>query len=513
MKIQNKKGIIISYVLVFGTVFLILLGGLLGFILFQHRESLRKTAWNDSLHIAEAGVNYYRWYLNHFEENPDIQDGNSWCCKVEEIEYSQDAPQCQEGGFSICGPYKHSYLDPQTNTTTGEFILKIEAKKTCDEILGVYINSEGSTKEFPDIKRRVEAKFAATSIADYGSIIDEAVWRAGDERTYGKFHTNKGMRMDATNNSLVTTAAANWECTYSYDCQAGSCPEGCVDNPNGNCDCNGICGSGEPKDLWDYPIPPFDFAGITSDLAKMKNLAQDKGKYYPHSNTLNPNGQGYRLILKGDGTYEIKIVTGISGIPWAYDMKEENWITSNEVITSEVSYQSTSTPPCCGLIFVEDNLWIEGTTTGKITVASANLINPAIDTTVFIKGNLDYTTLDGSDSLALIAEENVLITRGCQGSASEIILRGVFVAQKGYFGRRGYAVGPSAERIRNRLINYGTIVSYIRGEVTYLWWGDGIFSGFNEWKVYFDAKLSRDPPPLLPYVSKELELISWEEIQ
>ncbi len=59
------KGIIITYVLVFGAIFLLLLSGLLGFVLLQLRQSNQQVAWNEALHLAEAGANYYRWCLNH----------------------------------------------------------------------------------------------------------------------------------------------------------------------------------------------------------------------------------------------------------------------------------------------------------------------------------------------------------------------------------------------------------------------------------------------------------------
>ena len=69
-------------VVVFGAVFLTLLGGLFGFILTQHRSSLRKAALESSFEIAEAGMNYYRWCLNHdLAENclgeKDYFDGSS----------------------------------------------------------------------------------------------------------------------------------------------------------------------------------------------------------------------------------------------------------------------------------------------------------------------------------------------------------------------------------------------------------------------------------------------------
>ena len=526
--IQKDKGAIITLVLVFGAIFLMLIAGLFGFILLQHRQSIIKADWNNALHIAEAGVNYYRWLLNHNieSENPDIQDGEIWCCKAEGVEYGQSAPECRDGDFIVCGVcdgepcYEHDYYNPQ-GELTGKFILEIRAKKICGKILGVYVNSYGSTEKYPDLKRKVEVKYASTSIAEFGSIIDEAVWRAEEEATSGKFHTNKGIRMDAANNSLVTSAVSEWECDSSFACHSGSCPDGCVDKGS-NCQCDGVCGAGSPKDLWRFPAPPFDFTAITQDLDGIKTLAQNmtEGKgYYPPSVDLNPNGKGYHIIFNGDGTFNIKIVTGVNGIWPAYDLKEKDWITSFEEIQSEDFLVQNVQLPCdCGLIYVEDNLWVEGVIEGKITVASANLINPSINPSIFIVGDLEYTNLDGSDSLAMIAEENILITLDCdQGSTNpdEIVLRGVFVAQNGYFGRRGYWdwAGSEDKRIRDELINYGTIVSHIRGEVTYLSCQgmECIFSGFREWNCYFDQNLSRDPPPLLPYVSEELELISWEE--
>jgi len=508
----RNKGIIIVLVLVFGTVFLVLSTGLLSFISLQHRISLRKVAWNDSLHIAEAGVNYYRWHLNQYieAENPDIQDGKSWCCKVGGVEYGQDADQCRNGDFIICGTcdgeacYEHDYYNPQ-GELTGKFVLEIKAKKICGQILGVYINSTGSTIKYPNLKRKVEAKFASTSVADYAYMLNDGVWAGSDREIYGKYHSNSGIRMDGTHNSLVTSSVNDWLCTSSFSCSSASCPEGC--NPEGaNCRCDGVCGTGSPKDLWRFPIPPFDFDGITADLNRMKNLANDKGIYFPPS-----TGEGYHVIFKDSGKFDIKIVTGLGAIR-AYSM-EQGWHWSYERITAEEDFQlDVSLPSGCGLIFVEDDLWVEGTVKGKITIASADLISvPSIDTSVFLNGNLDYTLLDGSDSLAVITEKDVLIPLY---SPNEMILRGVFVAQKGHFGREHYSCGNYwPECKRDELIMYGSVVSNGRVGTKWTYYGGTWASGYNQRKNYFDAKLSRDPPPLLPYVSKELKLISWEEIQ
>jgi len=552
----QERGIIIPLVLVFGAAFLVMMGGILGFVSLQERHSLRRVAWNQALHLAEAGANYYRWHINHTPqgENADIQDGNDWCCKVGGVSYSATSSQCQDGDFTVCGTcdgqpcYVHPYIDPETNTTTGEFVLKIKAKRICGKYLGVYVYSTGYTAKYPEIKRTVLVKYASTPIAEYGSIIDEAVWRAPDEKTYGKFHTNHGMRMDAVNNSLVTSEVNQWVCTPSFNCcgDAWGCncewseslgcyraggpwwwcngicsdldvPEGCVwSTTSHQTECNGVCGAGGPKDLWKYPAFHFNFAALTNDFNGMKQLAEEseteRGK--DEVQHLSPSGaEGYHIILHPDRTYDIKRVNSVGGIPNAYDIQKDSWIISREVITSETTLKTNEPLPSdCGLIFVEDNLWIEGTVKGKVTIAAAVPDDDAKDPNIFINNNLDYTTLEGPDSLALIAENSVLITAYCAGAGNDITARGVFVAQKGYVGRRGYWSLPYSVRVRNRLLTYGTIVSEIRGEVTYILTNGTIFSGFQRWDGYFDERLARDPPPLLPYVSPELQTISWEEI-
>ncbi len=573
---KRKKGIIILFTLIFGAIFLVLLFGLLSLILFQLKLTQERTAWEDSLHIAEAGINYYWYLLNHTPsgQNPEIQDGENWCCKVGGIEYASSSPQCQQNGFIVCGTcdgepcYEHSYIDPETNQEIGKFRLKIKAKKICGRILGVYVTSLGFTNRYPNLKRKLEAKFAATSIAEYSYLLNSAVWAGSDREIFGKYHSNGGIRMDGTHNSLVTSAQSTWVCTSAFGCcgddstcdcdwspslgchrvggpvdpcadrcVARDVPQECVwDDANDEAICNGICGGGEPKDLWKFPVPSFDFSGITHDLSQMKNLAQSLGVYYPSSTTVNPIAKGYHLVFNGDGSFDLFVITDLEAV-YACDKDgdghcegDSDWYWSYEKINNEylplegiyggyhLKFDNVTTSEDCGLIFIEDNLWIEGIVKGKKTVAVANLETAGVDPTVFINNNLDYTTLDGSDSLAVIAEKNVLLP--CH-TPDTMVARGVFVAQLGNFGRRFY-IDPDAywwhcwwhpskccdDGLRTHLTIYGSIVS--NGRVGTRW---GSVSGYQKRDNYFDSKLAKDPPPLLPYVSEAMEIISFQEIR
>jgi len=52
-----------------------MLAGLLGYISLQLKQSSQKIAWNQSLQIAEAGIEYYRWCVNNgVEENCSGQE-------------------------------------------------------------------------------------------------------------------------------------------------------------------------------------------------------------------------------------------------------------------------------------------------------------------------------------------------------------------------------------------------------------------------------------------------------
>ena len=469
-KFYANKGIIVTYVLVFGAAFLILLGGLLGFILLQLRYSTQRIAWNEALQVAEAGINYYRWCLNN-----EVSEN----CQTEK-----------------------DYFDPEGNPI-GKFSLNVSSTISCGQTIQRKIISTGWTNNFPKIKRKISALYARTSVAKYSYVLNDNVWIGSDHEIRGPYHSNGGIRMDGENQSLVTSAKENWICTSSFGCS--SCPVSADCWIEGtDCLCPGVftTTTNSNPDLFSFPVPPFDFAGITIDLAQMKNTAQTSGVYLPPSTDIDPNGKGYHLKFKNDGTFEIWIITQLSST-YAYSL-EEDWHYDYFTITNEYLYNTYSINPNCSVIFIEDNLWPEGEVKGKISLASANLTNPNLDTDVILQGNINYTTLDGSDGLALIGERNVLI--GPQ-SPDKMELRGIFIAQKGRFSRNHY---PG--NIREKLEIYGSIVS--NGRVGTQWVsGSQIVSGYLKRESYFDSNLIYNPPPFVPYITSDFKIVKWAEIK
>jgi hypothetical protein len=474
-----REGAILTLVLVYGSVFIILFGGLFGFIFIQHRQASQKVAWNQALDIAEAGMNYYRWCLNHgVEEN----------CATP--------------------PEGKDYYGPEGDLF-GKFSLEISSIVSCEQTIQRSIVSTGWTEKYPDIKRKVSVLYARTSIAKHSYILNDNVWVGADHEIRGPYHSNGGVRMDGENQSTVTSAKENWICTSSFGCSPCPTGDGCWIQSS-QCYCPGVFTTTDnaKPDLFSYPIPPFDFNAITVDLAQMKTASQTPGGgvYLPPSTDLDPNGKGYHIkffkdAVTGEGKFEAWIITNLSPT-YAYSL-EEGWHYDYFTITGEYLYNTYTIPSNCSAIFIEDKIWPEGVVKGKVAVASANLINPNVDTDIVLPANIDYSVKDGADGLTLIGERNILI--GPQ-SPNQMELRGIFVAQKGRFSRNHYPYN-----LREKLEIYGSIIS--NGRVGTKWTSGGqVVSGYQKRESYFDANLIYNPPVFTPFLDPDFEILQWEEI-
>lgn len=467
------KGSIITYVLVFGVVFLILFSSLLGFVLFQFRQSEQRLAWNYSLHIAEAGLNYYRWCLNNEIE------GN---CQLQK-----------------------DYYDSSGNLV-GQFLIEDLSNYACGEIISRKIISIGWTDKDPNIKRKISVLYGRKSVAEYAYLLNDNVWAGEDREIRGLYHSNAGIRMDGENQSLVTSAREDWLCTSSFGCDYLNCPSECF-REGTVCRCPGVftTTSNSNDDLFNFPVPSFDFEGITIDLAKIKQITSVNPLqyYWPPSTTINYQGKGYHLKFLDNGTFEVWIVTATRA-NWAYDLYKD-WHYDYSQIQSEYRYGSPiSLDPSCSLIFFEDNLWVEGDIKGKVTVVSADLINPNKNTNVVIKNNIEYVIKDGSEGITLISQKDMLIG---PDSPNIMEISGIFTAQKGWFGRKHYS-----GNIKEKLEITGSIIS--NGRVGTQWTsGSLVVSGYLKRESYTDPNLIYDAPLFTPNIEYDFKIIKWEEIK
>lgn len=442
-------------------------------VLLWHRVYLQMAARESSIHIAEAGIEYYKWYFMHFSE--ELIDGPK-----------------------TYGPLPFS--DPQ-GKVNGEFFIEAKSTLQCGEIGAVDITSTGWTNQFPEVQRTVQIRYARPSVADFASILNSNVWIGPDHEIKGPYHSNGGIRMDGENHSSVTSARESWTCTSSFGCDPAEEMPGVFTTANGR------------EELFSFPVTPFDFEGITGDMAAIRfaTLPEPEGSgrgiYLPPSSS----GEGYRLVFTGRNidVYEITEL----GQVYAYS-QDKGWHWEDSIIVNDQFEASYAFPDECGAVYVEDDIWIEGVVEGKVTLVSGNLIDSNIQSNVWLSGNIEYSGpaggRDGTNGLLIISQNDISIPLN---SPDSMEIHGTYIAQAGRFGRNHYSCSLYPDDcIKSYIEIIGSVVS--NGRVGTQWINSlgTIISGYEKRETIYDPRQSPDPSPFLPKTSPLFEVIRWKEL-
>ncbi|NCN52585.1 hypothetical protein GW943_02135 [Candidatus Parcubacteria bacterium] len=464
-KNSHNSGYLLVLILVFGAIFFAIISSFIGFVVTQHRVQEATYQKERALEIAEAGLNYYRWYLAH---NPDDVTN----------------------GTGVAGPYVHTYADPE-GADIGEFSLAVASSTYCGDVYAIDITSTGSTYDNPNLTRSVYARYARPTVAEYAYIINSNVWAGDDRVIVGPYHSNGIIRMDGTNNSTVTSGQESWSC----DSSEMPC------SPYSNWSTTpAVYGDGPNSDLWTYPSTPINFTGLTVDLAEMQDKAQNAGGVY-----IGPSGKsGYHITFKGNGTFDLYTIKSKQSEPNGYA-----WGRYLNIVKSAQFTGNYAIPTDCPLIYVEDQVWLDGVVGRRVTLAAADVDSTGVDPSIILNGNITYNSDDAG--LLAIAEYDVLVGLVVP---TDMELNGIFVAQNGHFGRNYYDTSmPNAWETyiyRNSLTINGTIVS--NGRVGTKWTCGGTYcSGFNTRYNSYDRDLVSKPPPLTPDTSDTYQFVEWRE--
>jgi hypothetical protein len=489
----QSKGSIMLLVIVFGGIFFTMLVALSGFILVQNRAQEVSRTRAEAFNIAEAGLNYYRWFLSHFPGNTTNNTGHA-------------------------GPYVIPYNDPEGGTA-GTYSLSIAGNSVCGVIQSIDVTSAGTPSDASGVTSTLWARYAKPSVARYSMIIGDSTWFVGTV-FHGPMHSNGGLRMDDTkNNAPVSSSVSSWSCDSSFGC------DGSTGNPANGATVPGIFGTGLNQNLWSYPTPQADFTAIaagTDGFSSLKTIANASGLYFARVSTTAHPYYGYHLIFNNNNTVTVKRVTSVSTSLWSVpvDGSSGSFIKDYSLIATngETTLGTYPIPSNCGLIFVEDNTWIEGTVSGKVTIVAANVADTGVYPNIVITNNILYTAFDGSVGLTAIASHNLLIG---PNTPQNLTLDGIFVAQSGAFGRNWYYdcyTGSSGYQYRGTLSMLGTIVSAKRQNNYWTWTGgcsgtQGRWSGYPDstWTFVFDRQNSTNPPPFTPFTSTQWQFIDWQQ--
>ena len=452
------------------SIFIVIAGGLAILGVYEYKLYLRKTAKTQALHIAEAGVNYYRWHLAHAES--DFFDGTG----------------SDPDGTPPNGPYQHPFNSASTGGVNGYFSLEITPPITGSTI--TTIKSTGWTDDFPNIKRSIEVRYGIPSFATYAVIVNSSARFGTGTEIFGPLHSNGGIRFDGVAHNLVSSAVL------------------CYDDPDTAfvdlCEQPGVwTTNANPETVFlnctNFPAGTVDFAGITVDLAQMKTDAGLNGFY------LNYTPLGYDIHFNADGTFDVYKVTALEP-DGDIGLGDGITITDSYDIATETLQSSANPIPNNGLIFVEANVWVKGIVNGRVTVATGRFPdNPTKYTSITIVNDLVNNSSDGSDVIGLVAQNNVQIG---YYSEDNLEIEAAVLAQNGKFYRPYYYDfrDPSTHNTRDTITITGSFAMNTRYGLHWCC----PESGYSTRNINYNNSLVYAPPPSFP-TTGEYAFISWEE--
>lgn len=482
--LRIEKGYILIQAIVYSTIGIILIGALITWAGTNTRSAREGATREEAFQIAEAGIEYYRWHLAH-------------------------APLDFQDGTGVAGPYVHPYKD-KLEQVIGQFTLTITPPPIGSTL--VVIRSKGEVSGFSTLARTIEARLAVPSLAKYAVAANDNMRFGSGTEVFGPIHSNKGIRFDGLAHNVISSSLSS----YNDPDHSGGDEYGVHTHvsptdplpPTAIPTRTDVFESGRQVSL-----PAIDFTGFTADLAQIKADAQASGLYFSSSGS-----QGYNIVLKTDDTFDLYRVTSLLSTPSSgctdY-LSQTGWGTwSINAQTFMANYPISAN----GLIFVEDNVWVRGTiSTARVTIAAGRFPeSPATNASITVNEDIYYTNYDGSDVIALIAQNNINV-----GMASDTNLNidAALVAKNGRVGRYYYrpngnwpSTGGSTRcspyHSRNSITLFGMIATNQRYGFAYT---DN--TGYITRNITYDGNLLYGPPPSFPLVGDQYQVISWTEIR
>ncbi len=461
-----KRGFIMILALVFGAIFLTVFTGLSGYVLSENNFEIAKQAQNEASVIADAGLEYYRWHLAHFPG--DLQNGTG-----------------------VAGPYVTKYFDPQGGQI-GSYSLNIAANQSCGQTTSVDISSTGTVLSAPGVSKTLVARYAKPTVSQYAYIVNSSVWAGPGRIINGPYHSNGGVRMDGKSNAPVTSSQASWLCTNDFGCSTDTTEPG-------------VFGAGTNSNLWKTSTPSVDFNAIAANFSSLKLTAQSDGLYFPKT----VGGLGYSFIFNGDGTVTVNEVTSVVDISSVSVSNPYAFTADSTLINTQTLVGTYTIPSNCALIYAEDNVWVSGNVTKKVTLVSANIVDTGVVTNVVLNGDIKYASEKAG--LTVIGQNDVLISAD---APYNMTLDGIFIAQEGAFGRNYYdcTTYPNYSQ-KGTLTVIGTIVSNKRTGTKWSGAACGLTysSGYANRISSFDRLQSTNPPPFTPVTSSNYRFTNWRQ--
>lgn len=445
LRFSKDKGSYLPIILIASTLFFALALAIVSIALSQIKVAKNHEQQVSAMEVAEAGINYYLWHLAH--------DNNDYC----------DGGECiGEGPY---GPYIHDYTN-QIGNVTGSYELTI----TPPDTLGgpVTVRSVGKVIG-RELDRVIVATLGVPSFTKYSLFVqDSQLWLGEGEKVDGSVHVNNnGMY----NEGEITGDASSTETTYNG--WFGNQP--------------GVAGPGIFGGAKIFPVPAADFNQVDINIAETRSRVRDEGEgQYIASSSRN---RGYHIILHQNNfdLYEVR------------RFRNNYWYIQSENFIDNYDY------PESGVIFVEDNVWVEGEINDQqITIFAADPDeNGNNQKGIYIVDDIEYTNYDGTDKIGLVTQTDILLASNVP---DDLEIDAAMIARYGE-ARIDYYPGQVKDHIRV----YGSIAHNTGIVWTYGNPSTGqIYGGYRETELIIDESNVLNPPPMFP-TTGSYAVLSWRE--
>lgn len=400
IKTKNNQGSALSYTLIIVSISAILFSGIIGYVASQVNYSYRVAASERALHVADAGIDFYKWYLAHETDGMQMQEIIDFWEETSPYPYGVDIPY--ESDFNGIGKFHLTVTPPGSGSTI------------------ITVESVAWTYDRPEVTRTIRARLRVGSWSEYVILANTDIVVEDGEDVDGKVHANGGIRFDGVAHNVVSSAVSGY-----VDPDSGLTKDGVWTSWAGEYNTN--MGSNVFLVGKKFPVPEKDFDSVTASFSQIFDAAEEINLNF------SPSTKGRLIVLDGN---KVNI----------YDVLN----TNKGVVTRTHPTQMNVDLPDVAAIYVDKNIWVEGHLgSGKKLVIAAN--NPSVEHgNIFISNDIIYDDYVSGTVLGLVAKNDIEVV---EDSEDDLRIDAALLAQIGRVGRSDYGNSKS------KITIYGAIAT------------------------------------------------------
>ncbi len=464
INLEKKRGAFLPVIVMVSTLFIALIVAVIAMAMTNIKTANNHRDKVLAMEVAEAGVNYYLWHLAH--NNTDYCDGKS-CVGDSTAGYKIEPHEYRDVSERVIGNYELTIFPPSDDST----VVRIES-------IG-RINGRS-------LKRKIICELGMPSFSKYTLFVQsEELWLGPNEKISGTVLVNGS---GIYNQGEITKDSYSTESTYDSV-------------PGGN-NVEGISGPGIFGGSKNFPVAPVNFNQLDVDMTALRDAAKNEGKglYFDTSGS-----NGYHLVLK-DSSFDLYRVTQYYG-----SFREDQTGNSDDLSIRNQTLIGNYSYPDDGIIFLEDNIWIDGKVNDeKITIIACDPEETRANymKSIIVPDNLLYTNYAGKDKIGLLSQNYIYIPRK---APTNLEIDAAMIAYAGSIRIKPYC-SPSfncSNDKKTKIKVFGSMAH--KGG---LWWtieyGGGKWSGYQSTETVIDESNVLNPPPSFP-VTGSYTIMSWRE--